>query len=123
MVKYIKTIQERSKAKVKIDPFENIQDRAIKKFKYWFIVENDFPYDGVATVSHMILPIRRVVFKWDLLTKEEREELDELKKTYISDNYDAIQENMPSRQTVPGYFHLHLLTFKREKYKEEEYKK
>jgi hypothetical protein len=71
----------------------------------------------VAKTNHMIFIKRDVVFDWDLLTKGELDELSYLKKTYIADNYDSVWENLPSGQTVPGRFHLHLIKLKREEFK------
>lgn len=85
----------------------------LKQFDYWLIMDNLFPYDAIAEVNHMIFPKRKVAFDWDLLSQEERNELEELKKTYISEHYDVLYENLPSGQTKPGYFHLHLLKLKR----------
>jgi hypothetical protein len=55
----------------------------ITSFKHWHIMENLFPYDAIAEINHMIFPKRKVAFNWDLLSKEEREELEELKKTSL----------------------------------------
>ena len=95
------------------DPFKDIEKRAIKKFKYWILVKNNFPYDAIAEISHLLFTRRKVPFDWELLTTEERNELIELKKTYLKENYDTIIENLPSIQTVPGHFHLQLLKLKR----------
>ena len=116
MNKYIDFLKKLKKGEVKNDfeDPEKFRASAIKKFKYWFIVENNFPYDAIAKESHMILPIRKVEFDWDLLTKEELEEFNELKKTYISEKYDVVYENLPSGRSMPMWFHVHLLILKRD---------
>jgi hypothetical protein len=78
------------------------------------IVPARFPYDMVAETHNIVFIRRDVVFKWELLTKEEREELDFLKKTYFQENYDAIWENFPATQSIPGRFHLHLIKLRNE---------
>ncbi len=93
-------------------PFSDIEDRAIKKFKYWIIVENNFPYDAIAEISHLLFTRREVAFNWKLLTKDEREELIEIKSEYLSKHYDTVFENLPSIQSAPGHFHLQLLKLK-----------
>lgn len=83
----------------------------IKAFKYWKIIENRFPYDRVAKKHHMIIPIRHAIE--DVLTKKEMDELREIKKTFIKDSdYAYIMETTPKTQSVPGHFHLHLITLK-----------
>ncbi len=114
MDKYIASIKARAKMENPPNPFEDIESIALKKFKHWVIIPNDFPYDAIATTNHLLFTRRKVAFSWDLLTKDEIDELNHLKKTYIADNYDAIWENLPSGQTVPGHFHLQLLILKRE---------
>ena len=82
-------------------------------FKHWLIIENKFPYDAIASTSHIIFPKRSIVFDWSLLNQEEKEEFEELHNSFIKNNYDTIWENLPSGQTIPKYFHLHLLVLKR----------
>ena len=114
MDKYISAIHERAKLKNLPNPFADIESLALKTFDHWVIIPNKFPYDAIAAISHQIFTKRTVKFDWDLLTKEEIAELTHLKKTYIADKYDVVWENLPSGQTAPGHFHLHLLVHKRE---------
>lgn len=44
-------------------PFDPYAKPVIKEFEHWFIIENDFPYDAIATVNHMIFTKRKVAFK------------------------------------------------------------
>ena len=124
MRKYYEVSNERKAAKSKGEfiphPFANILDKNIISFNYWVIINNDFPYDAIANVSHMILPKRKFSFDWKLMNAVERAELDQLKQNgYISKNYDVIWENLPIGQTIPGRFHLHLLKLKRYEIKKE----
>ncbi len=114
MERYMKVSEERKSSGQKVDHFLNWKDHCIKEFNNWVIVENEFPYDAVASVSHMIATKREVGFDWDLLTTEEREEYELIKKTYLSEHYDAIWENLPRGSTVAHHFHLHLIVLKRE---------
>lgn len=116
MVRYMKIFEERKKLGQKPSHFTNWQDELIKEFNLWVIIINQFPYDAVASVSHMIITKREVGFDWDLLTKEEREEYELIKKTYLAEHYDAIWENLPKGATVAHHFHLHLIVLKREEY-------
>lgn len=114
MAKYLEFARIRKEKGIAVNPFKDWKDYIIKEFDYWYIIPNDFPYDAIATVNHMIAPKREVAFDWRLLTPEEEKELDYLKETYINEHYDVVWENLPKGQTVPAYFHLHLLVLKRE---------
>src|SRR3989344_4231106 len=81
----------------------------IQEFRYWRIVLNDFPYDRIARVHNMILPIRHIA--GDGLNAEEIAELFEIKKKYLRD-YDYIIETSNQRRSIPDHFHLHLIMSK-----------
>lgn len=114
MNNYIQEMAKRHETGVDINPFTSWQKFLVKEFKNWVIVQNEFPYDRVADVNHMICTKRQVPFEWDLLTDEEKFEYEEIKNTYLKENYDAIWENLPKGQTKPTHFHLHLVVLKRE---------
>lgn len=78
-----------------------------KWFKYWKIIDNEFPYDAAAKVHHLLVP-KRVLAKESECTEEEIEELIELKET-VCEEYDTIWQNPFHKKTVPGHFHLHLI--------------
>lgn len=82
-------------------------DPGLKAFAHWKILKNNFPYDRVAVVDHMIVPIRHVHEAG--LTTEELDELAEIKRTYIDANYDYILETTDRKKSIPGHFHLHLI--------------
>ncbi len=111
---YIEKMIERRDLSLPMNPFLDWKQSVIKEFEHWVIIENEFPYDAIATVHHMIATKREVAFDWRLLTKEEEKEIEFLKETYLNQNYDVVWENLPKGQTIPGYFHLHLLVLKRE---------
>jgi len=110
---YFETEEKRKVHPEDFKPFNAFEQPIIKGFEHWFIIDNDFPYDAIATVNHMLFTKRKVPFQWELLTDEERSEFDEIKRTYIADKYDVVYKNLPKGQTKPGHFHLRLLLLKR----------
>jgi hypothetical protein len=96
------------------DIFEKLLNDTIIDFNHWAIIHNEYPYDAIASVHHMILPKRKVPFDWNLLNQNELDEFDELRKGYLSEHYEVIWENLPAGQSIPGRMHLHLLTMRRE---------
>lgn len=81
----------------------------VKEFKYWMILENRFPYDGIAEISHMLAPKRHVPTEGDLDEKE-LIELADIKKNELH-NYDVIIESTPRATTRPDHYHVHLLKY------------
>lgn len=114
MNRYMRTDEERRKTGIRPDHFTNYQHLLVKEFKHWVIIQNEFPYDAVASVSHMLSTKREVALDWALLTKEEMAEYWEIRKNYLNEHYEAIWENLPRGMTVPHHFHLHLIVLKRE---------
>lgn len=114
MTKYMSDMRELEEKGTRASPFLDWKSRLIKEFESWVIIENKYPYDAIAITSHLICTKREVAFKWELLTEEERDELERIKKDYLGLHYNVIWENLPKGQTVPGHFHLNLLVLKRE---------
>lgn len=81
----------------------------IKEFKYWMVLENRFPYDKIAEISHMLAPKRHVSGEENLSTQE-KDELLEIKKNHL-ENYSVIIESTPNATTRPDHYHLHLLKY------------
>ena len=86
------------------------EKESIKKFKYWRIVNNDFPYDMIAKIHHMIIPIRHVTFT--VLSEAELKEIEEIKVSFINEDYDYIIEATQKNKSIPNHFHLHLIVAK-----------
>ncbi|MCR4328353.1 MAG: DUF3605 domain-containing protein [Patescibacteria group bacterium] len=84
--------------------------KPIKSFRYWRIIMNDFPYNRITNIHHMIVPKRHTVEA--KLTKKEREELQKLKMRYVSPNYTFIMEASHKDKSIPSHFHLHLVVIK-----------
>lgn len=114
MDRYIAEMRKNASEGISKDPFSDFMLYLVKEFEHWVIIENKYPYDAIAKVSHLILTKRKVAFDWNLINKEEMEEFSKLRSSYLAENYDLIWENLPRGQTIPGHFHLHLLVLKRE---------
>jgi hypothetical protein len=110
---YMEVAEERKLKGEHVNPFLDWQKILVKEFDHWVIVENEFPYDAVTSTSHMIATKREVGFDWALLTAEEKEEYESIKKNYLPEHYDAIWENLPKGATIAHHFHLHLVVLKR----------
>jgi hypothetical protein len=85
--------------------------KSIKTFKHWKIIDNKFPYDLIAKIHHMIVPIRHVVE--NDLNEEELEELRQIKENFfLNPQYDYIIEAATKNKSIPKHFHLHLIVAK-----------
>lgn len=84
---------------------------SLETFTHWRILLNDYPYDAVASVHHMIVPVRHVT-EHDL-TPQERAELERIREEYIHPNYDYILEATHKTKTIPTHYHLHLIVSKK----------
>lgn len=80
---------------------------AIHTFTHWRIVINAFPYGKIAEVHHMLIPIRHIDERG--LTQEEKEELIEIKHTYIADTYQYVIKATKKFKSIPDHFHVHLI--------------
>lgn len=90
---------------------EDSRQNMVKDFKYWRIVENNYPYDAVAEISHLLFPKRHI--KIDELNDEEKEEYKTIKSGYISEmHYDYILEAV-AKTSIPNHMHLHLLSLEK----------
>ena len=83
---------------------------SLQDFRFWKIIKNDFPYDVITDVHHMLVPVRHSI-EPDL-TDEEREEFREIKNSYLEMHYGGMYENMHGGQTIPAHMHIHLFVFK-----------
>ena len=84
----------------------------IKKFKYWKIVANKYPYDRTLSVHHMATPLRHA--REEDLTVEEIAEWEEIRKGAVNDDYEMIFEPTMKGKTRPDHCHWHLAVFKEE---------
>ena len=81
-------------------------DLQIREWKHWILLENRFPYDAVAEVSHLLATKkhRGTMNEWE--RKELKKILDE-----ISEDYDSMIMNFLPKQTLPKHLHYHLLKY------------
>lgn len=84
-------------------------ETAIDEFTYWRVIQNNFPYDTIAAVHHMLVPKRHVTERE--LAPEEQAELFTIKNDHLG-AYDYILEATPARKSLPAHFHLHLIILK-----------
>ncbi len=89
------------------DPCPLCHGNVLKSFKYWKILENDFPYDKIAAADHLLVLLRHADEKE--LNENEIEELEQLKETYINAEYEYIIEGLRKKQSIPNHFHVHLI--------------
>lgn len=90
---------------------EESRQRLVKDFEHWRIVENNYPYDAVAEISHLIFPKRHI--KIDELNDEEKAEYKTIKLEYITGmKYDFILEAI-AKTSIPNHTHLHLLSLEK----------
>lgn len=81
----------------------------IQAFTHWKIVPNNFPYDRIAEMHNMIVPIRHCVE--EELTQEELTEYASIKKSILQE-YDFLMEATTKVKSIPEHFHIHLLNIK-----------
>lgn len=81
----------------------------IKKFNFWKLTDNKFPFDRLAKTHHMLLPIRHAL-EADL-KEEEKNELIEIKQI-LDNDYNFIIEATNKTKSIPTHFHLHFIVAK-----------
>jgi hypothetical protein len=84
---------------------------AIKTFRHWKIVLNDFPYDRIAEKHHMIVPLRHIS-EHDMDVNEALE-FQGIKHGYIAAEYQYMIEPTPKKKSIPEHFHVHLIVTKK----------
>ena len=85
--------------------------KIIKKYKYWNLFVNDFPYDMVFKVHHLLAPKRHVT-DFMFLKPEEKKEYYELRKKFYK-KYGVLLENLGSEKSIKNHFHVHLLIYRK----------
>jgi len=82
----------------------------VRTFTYWRVVKNRFPYDKIAGVHDMLVPVRHIIEKD--ITEEEWRELAHIKNEFVHSNYQFIIEATHKTKSIPAHFHLHLIVLK-----------
>lgn len=85
---------------------------SLVEYEYWRIVDNEYPYDRIASTHHLLMP-KRCCDDNDL-TVAEHAELIALRDTVLNDQYDCMVVNMPKYTSVKQHFHYHLIVLKEE---------
>lgn len=85
----------------------------IECFTHWYICVNDYPYDTVAEVHHMLVPIDHVSHETELSISARRELEMIFGLLNQEEKYDSIMRNFSIGQSQPMHLHYHLLTWKR----------
>lgn len=83
----------------------------IQSWKYWVLVENEFPYDAITEKHHMLVPIRKFAESGEMKINEWLEFFN-IKKE-LQNEYNCFLENTKKGRSVPTLYHLHLLSWKK----------
>lgn len=86
------------------------EEKPLQSFRYWKILENNFPYDKIASTHHMIVPLRHI--QESELTNEELKEFSEIKLNVLNQSYDYTLEASTKNKSIPAHYHLHLVVLK-----------
>lgn len=86
-----------------------LNDPRIREWKYWALIENDFPYSSAFKVHHMLIP-KRVVNEQNLTAREH----EELRTIFdeLHTQYDCRLVNFNKKQSIRDHYHIHMLTYK-----------
>jgi len=81
----------------------------VREYSHWLIIENNFPYDAVAEISHLLIPKRHFNFK-ETMELEEAQQLKSIEEMADAEqNYDCILKNFSVGQSQPQHAHYHLI--------------
>jgi hypothetical protein len=80
-----------------------------RKFKFWKIIANIFPYDKIASKHDMLVPMRHISLESEFTEKEKKELIVIKEKILPKIDYDWMMEMLPRKKSAPAHFHLHLI--------------
>ncbi len=86
-----------------------LEEDRLMEWKYWALIENEFPYSAAFKTHHMLIPKRVVDDK--NLSIDERIEMDSVLNE-LSETYDCVLVNFRKKQSIRDHFHMHLLCYK-----------
>lgn len=93
----------------RLHSFDFSQEKVIRTFKHWIIIENRFPYDTITRTNHMLVSLRPLLSHYEG-TQEEQEEYHTILKLLAEEGfYDAMIENFPKIKSVKKFVHIHLI--------------
>lgn len=87
------------------------QIKPIKEFKYWKIINNEYPWDLIAKTNHILVSKRHAIY--EKLNRAEKNEFDLIKKKYLEKKYSHLIEVSTKQKSIPNHFHMHLINLKR----------
>ena len=82
----------------------------LKQYRHWKVINNEYPYDYIAAVHHLLIP-KRAVEDPLLLKQEELDEFFLIRRLMVRD-YDLFMENAPRRSSLKDWYHVHLIKLK-----------
>lgn len=85
----------------------------VRRYENWFIVVNEYPYDNIAEVHHMLVPKEHLCNEQDFTIEMEEEANDILLEINAEGFYDCFMRNFTVGQSHRSHLHYHLLKWKR----------
>ena len=83
-----------------------LEETRLREWKYWAIINNEFPYSSAFKLHHMLIPTR--VVKQNDLSEEEKAELQVITNMLMKEGkYDCMLTNFPRTQSIKTHFHIH----------------
>ena len=80
------------------------------EFDQWRVINNDYPYDLIASKHHMLIPKRHITEAG--LSEAESKELISIKNHEQLRDYDYLIEAANHKKSIPQHFHIHLIVGK-----------
>jgi len=88
------------------------EERILRHFEHWMIIDNLYPYDIIAKEHHLLVP-KRVFSRMSECTRDEWNEYKHIINLFEEEgHYSAIMENFTKGRSILGHLHLHLIVFK-----------
>lgn len=101
-----------AKADKNLQPLSQVEP--IKEWKYWKLIPNQFPYDGIFRRHNMLLPKRQFADRTQMRMTE-WSELQAIIRDYVEKHYDLIIDNTQRKRSVLSIYHLHVANYHRKR--------
>lgn len=84
----------------------------LREFEFWRVIRNDFPYDAVAAEHHLLIPNEPYAKFYEMPV----EYIDEFQgiTNMLEIFYEHMGKNSPHKRTVPGWWHYHLINWRKD---------
>lgn len=89
--------------------FDLLKLKSLDSWMYWVLMENEFPYDKIASKHNLLIP-KRFIADGKELEEEELYELYQIKDE-LGDDYDVYMESAKHNRTVENHFHIHCIEY------------